>query len=41
MSPRRRSIYKRPMGAALLLVLWLLLLLAGLIGGFALTARVE
>lgn len=28
-------------GAALLLVLWLLLLLAGLIGGFALTARVE
>ncbi|GAB3753794.1 type II secretion system minor pseudopilin [Lysobacter olei] len=31
----------RPRGAALLLVLWLLLLLAGLIGGFALTARVE
>jgi general secretion pathway protein K len=28
-------------GAALLLVLWLLLLLAGVIGGFALTARVE
>ncbi|TWI14214.1 general secretion pathway protein GspK [Aerolutibacter ruishenii] len=28
-------------GAALLLVLWLLLLLAGLIGGFALSARVE
>lgn len=36
-SPRRKS----NRGAALLLVLWLLLLLAGLIGGFALTARVE
>ena len=32
---------RRSRGAALLLVLWLLLLLAGLIGGFALTARVE
>lgn len=31
----------RIQGAALLLVLWLLLMLAGLIGGFALTARVE
>lgn len=31
----------RIQGAALLLVLWLLLLLAGLIGGFAMTARVE
>ena len=31
----------RSRGAALMLVLWLVLLLAGLIGGFALTARVE
>ncbi|HQX90962.1 MAG TPA: general secretion pathway protein GspK, partial [Thermomonas sp.] len=28
-------------GAALLMVLWLVLLLAGLVAGYALTARVE
>ena len=33
--------FRSARGAALLLVLWLILLLAGLIGAFALTARVE
>ena len=32
---------KRPQGAALLMVLWLILLLAGLVSGYALSARVE
>lgn len=41
MSTHRPPHPTRVHGAALLLVLWLLLLLAGLIGGFALTARVE
>lgn len=41
MSARPPSRLLHVRGAALLLVLWLLLLLAGLIGGFALTARVE